>query len=170
MINYLKLYKKYFLLIIIFLYSCENKSISNFDKNIKELIDWSLEDESSYKSNDYIPITSNTLEHLITLQFNKNEILSESGIIIGYFIFKNNKIFITEDNKDFLILIARAQKYENFNILIQSNDIKSNLKDVMGEIKSILLSNGVKNNKISLESIDDKNNDYIIKIIKKAHS
>ena len=40
----------------------------------------------------------------------------------------------------------------------------------MGEIKSILLSNGVKNNKISLESIDDKNNDYIIKIIKKAHS
>ena len=170
MINYLKLYKKYFLLIIIFLYSCENKSISNFDKNIKELIDWSLEDESSYKSNDYIPITSNNLEHLIPLQFNKNEILSESGIIIGYFIFKNNKIFITEDNKDFLILIARAQKYENFNILIQSNDIKSNLKDVMGEIKSILLSNGVKNNKISLESIDDKNNDYIIKIIKKAHS
>ena len=69
-----------------------------------------------------------------------------------------------------MILIARAQKYENFNILIQSNDIKSNLKDVMGEIKSILLSNGVKNNKISLESIDDKNNDYIIKIIKKAHS
>ncbi len=64
MINYFKLYKKYFLLIIIFLYSCENKSISNFDKNIKELIDWSLEDESSYKSNDYIPITSNTLEHL----------------------------------------------------------------------------------------------------------
>ena len=166
MINYLKLYKKYFLLIIIFLYSCENKSISNFDKNIKELIDWSLEDESSYKSNDYIPITSNTLAHLITLQDNKNVILSESGIIIGYFIFKNNKIFITEDNKDFLILIARAQKYENFNILIQSNDIKSNLKDVMGEIKSILLSNGVKNNKISLKLINDKNKDYIIKIIK----
>ena len=168
MINYLKLYKKYFLLIIILLYSCENKSISNFDKNIKELIDWSVEEESSYKINDYIPITSNTLAHLVTLQYNKNEILSDGGIIIGYFIFKNNKIFITEDNKDFLILIARAQKYENFNILIQSNDIKSNLKDVMGEIKSILLSNGVKNNKISLESIDDKNNDYIIKIIKKS--
>lgn len=166
MINNLKLYKKYFLLIIIFFYSCENKSINNFDKNIKELIDWSLEDESSYKSNDYIPITSNTLAHLITLQDNKNVILSESGIIIGYFISKNNKIFITEDNKDLLILIARAQKYENFNILIESNDIKSNLKDVMGEIKSILLSNGVKNNKISLKLIDDKNKDYIIKIIK----
>ncbi len=76
------------------------------------------------------------------------------------------KIFITEDNKDFLILIARAQKYEDFNILIQSNDIKSNLKDVMDEIKTILLSNGVKNNKISLKSIDDNNKDYIIKIIK----
>ena len=166
MINNLKLYKKYFFLIIIFFYSCENKSINNFDKNIKELIDWSLEDESSYKSNDYIPITSNTLAHLITLQDNKNVILSESGIIIGYFISKNNKIFITEDNKDLLILIARAQKYENFNILIESNDIKSNLKDVMGEIKSILLSNGVKNNKISLKLINDKNKDYIIKIIK----
>ena len=166
MLNNLKLYKKYFFLIIIFFYSCENKSINNFDKNIKELIDWSLEDESSYKSNDYIPITSNTLAHLITLQDNKNVILSESGIIIGYFISKNNKIFITEDNKDLLILIARAQKYENFNILIESNDIKSNLKDVMGEIKSILLSNGVKNNKISLKLINDKNKDYIIKIIK----
>ena len=166
MINYFKLHKKYFLLIIMFLYSCENKSINNFDKNIKELIDWSVEGESSYKSNDYTPITSNTLAHIITLQDNKNEILSESGIIIGYFIFKNNKIFITEDNKDFLILIARAQKYENFNILIQSNDIKSNLKDVMDEIKSILLSNGVNNNKISLKSIDEKNKDYIIKIIK----
>ena len=63
-------------------------------------------------------------------------------------------------------MIARAQKYENFNILIESNDIKSNLKDVMGEIKSILLSNGVKNNKISLKLINDKNKDYIIKIIK----
>ncbi|MFP6779954.1 MAG: hypothetical protein VB916_06670 [Alphaproteobacteria bacterium] len=166
MLNNLKLYKKYFFLIMIFFYSCENKSINNFDKNIKELIDWSLEDESSYKSNDYIPITSNTLAHLITLQDNKNVILSESGIIIGYFISKNNKIFITEDNKDLLILIARAQKYENFNILIESNDIKSNLKDVMGEIKSILLSNGVKNNKISLKLINDKNKDYIIKIIK----
>ena len=166
MINNLKLYKKYFFLIIVFFYSCENKSINNFDKNIKELIDWSLEDESIYKSNDYIPITSNTLAHLITLQDNKNVILSESGIIIGYFISKNNKIFITEDNKDLLILIARAQKYENFNILIESNDIKSNLKDVMGEIKSILLSNGVKNNKISLKLINDKNKDYIIKIIK----
>ena len=166
MINYFKLYKKCFLLIIIFLYSCENKSINNFDKNIKELIDWSVEGESSYKSNDFTPITSNTLAHIITLQDNKNEILSKSGIIIGYFIFKNNKIFITEDNKDFLILIARAQKYEDFNILIQSNDIKSNLKDVMDEIKSILLSNGVNNNKISLKSIDEKNKDYIIKIIK----
>ena len=166
MINYFKLYKKYFLLIIMFLYSCENKSINNFDKNIKELIDWSVEDESSYISNDYIPITSNTLAHIVTLQDNKNEILSKSGIIIGYFIFKNNKIFITEDNKDSLILIARAQKYEDFNILIQSNDIKSNLKDVMDEIKGILLSNGVNNNKISLKSIDEKNKDYIIKIIK----
>ncbi|MDG2000694.1 MAG: hypothetical protein P8J46_02805 [Alphaproteobacteria bacterium] len=166
MINYFKLYKKYFLLIIMFFYSCENKSINNFDKNIKELINWSVDKESSYNSNDYIPITSNTLAHLVTLQDNKNEILSKSGIIIGYFIFKNNKIFITEDNKDFLILIARAQKYEDFNILIQSNDIKSNLKDVMGEIKSILLSNGVNNNKISLKSIDEKNKDYIIKIIK----
>ena len=166
MINYFKLYKKYFLLIIMFLYSCENKSINNFDKNIKELIDWSVEDESSYISNDYIPITSNTLANLVTFQDNKNEILSKSGIIIGYFVFKNNKIFITEDNKDSLILIARAQKYEDFNILIQSNDIKSNLKDVMDEIKSILLSNGVNNNKISLKSIDEKNKDYIIKIIK----
>ena len=36
----------------------------------------------------------------------------------------------------------------------------------MNEIKNILLSNGVKNNKISLTSIDDINKDLVIKIIK----
>ena len=162
---YIKLFKIY-IFIIIFLSSCEYNSISDFDKDIEELIDWSLINETKYQSINYTPITSETLAELISLEEYSNLVHPENGVLIGYLIFKSDKIFLTESNKDLIILISKAQKYEDFNILIQSNDIKFNLKDVMGEIKSILLSNGVKNNKISLKLIDDKNKDYIIKIIK----
>jgi hypothetical protein len=164
--TFLKLYKKYILLIIIILSSCENKSISNFDKNIDELIDWSLLEEPKYQSMSYTPISSNTLAELMELEEYTNLIQPKNGILIGYFNFSSNKNILTEENKDLLILISKAQKYENFNILIQSNDIKSNLRNVIDEIKNILVSNGINNNKISLASIDDINEDFVIKIIK----
>ena len=90
----------------------------------------------------------------------------EKGVILGYFNFKKNKAILTDNNKDLLILIAKAQKFENFNIIIQSNDIKSKYAMVMNEIEKILLSSGVKNNKISLNSLSDGNKDFIIKVIK----
>ena len=57
---YIKLFKKY-IFFIIFLSSCEYNSISEFDKDIEELIDWSLINETKYQSIDYTPITSVTL-------------------------------------------------------------------------------------------------------------
>ena len=69
---YLDFYKKYILLIIILLSSCDNKSISNFDKNIDELIDWSLLEEPKYQSMNYTPVTSNTLAQLLELEEHKN--------------------------------------------------------------------------------------------------
>ena len=68
--------------------------------------------------------------------------------------------------KDLIILISKAQKYEDFNILIQSNDIKSNLNKVIDEIKRILLSNGVKKYNIKINSKEDLNKDMVIKLIK----
>ena len=163
--SYLKLYIRYFILIFI-LVSCENKSIGDFDNDIRELINWSLIEEEKYQSINYVPISSNTLAELITIEEYENLIQPENGVLIGYLIFKNNKILLTESNKELLILISKAQKYENFNILIQSNDIKSNLNKVIDEIKILLLSNGVKNNNISINSKEDFNKDFIIKIIK----
>ena len=162
---YIKLFKIYFL-VIIFLSSCEYNSISDFDKDIKELIDWSLINETKYQSINYTPITSETLAELISLEEYSNLVQPKNGILIGYFIFKSDKIFLTESNKDLIILISKAQKYEDFNILIQSNDIKSNLNKVIDEIKRILISNGVKKYNIKINSKEDLNKDMVIKLIK----
>ena len=162
---YIKLFKIYFL-VIIFLSSCEYNSISDFDKDIEELIDWSLINETKYQSINYTPITSETLADLISLEEYSNLVQPKNGILIGYFIFKSDKIFLTESNKDLIILISKAQKYEDFNILIQSNDIKSNLNKVIDEIKRILLSNGVKKYNIKINSKEDLNKDMVIKLIK----
>ena len=162
---YIKLFKIYFL-VIIFLSSCEYNSISDFDKDIEELIDWSLINETKYQSINYTPITSETLAELISLEEYSNLVQPKNGILIGYFIFKSDKIFLTESNKDLIILISKAQKYEDFNILIQSNDIKSNLNKVIDEIKKILISNGVKKYNIKINSKEDLNKDLVIKLIK----
>ena len=162
---YIKLFKKYFL-VIIFLSSCEYNSISDFDKDIEELIDWSLINETKYQSINYTPISSETLAELISLEEYSNLVQPKNGILIGYFIFKSDKIFLTESNKDLIILISKAQKYEDFNILIQSNDIKSNLNKVIDEIKRILISNGVKKYNIKINSKEDLNKDLVIKLIK----
>ena len=88
---------------------------------------------------------------------------------------------MSDINKDLLILISKAQKYENFNILIQSNDIKSNLKDVMntfsnhiayqlikninGRKNKILVTGGGAYNEYLIEKIklhDNNKNDWII--------
>ena len=162
---YIKLFKIYFL-VIIFLSSCEYNSISDFDKDIEELIDWSLINETKYQSINYTPITSETLADLISLEEYSNLVQPENGVLIGYLIFKSDKIFLTESNKDLIILISKAQKYEDFNILIQSNDIKSNLNKVIDEIKRILISNGVKKYNIKINSKEDLNKDMVIKLIK----
>ena len=162
---YIKLFKIY-IFIIIFLSSCEYNSISDFDKDIEELIDWSLINETKYQSINYTPITSETLAELISLEEYSNLVQPKNGILIGYFIFKSDKIFLTESNKDLIILISKAQKYEDFNILIQSNDIKSNLNKVIDEIKRILISNGVKKYNIKINSKEDLNKDMVIKLIK----
>jgi len=162
---YIKLFKIY-IFIIIFLSSCEYNSISEFDKDIEELIDWSLINETKYQSINYTPITSETLAELISLEEYSNLVQPKNGVLIGYLIFKSDKIFLTESNKDLIILISKAQKYEDFNILIQSNDIKSNLNEIIEEIKGILLSNGVKKYNIMINSKEDLNKDLVIKLIK----
>jgi len=162
---YLQTFIKYFFLLLL-LTSCEKKTFSELDKNIEELITWSLLDEYEYQSINFTPVSSSTLADLLSLHENENIVHPKKGVLIGYFSYENSKKVLTESNKDLLILIAKAQIYENFNILIQSNDIKSNLNDIMNEIRIILLSNGVKSNNIRLNSIVDVNQDFVIKIIK----
>ena len=93
---YIKLFKIYFL-VIIFLSSCEYNSISDFDKDIEELIDWSLINETKYLSINYTPISSETLAELISLEEYSNLVQPKNGVLIGYLIFKNDKIFLSNE-------------------------------------------------------------------------
>jgi hypothetical protein len=56
--------------------------------------------------------------------------------------------------------------FEDFNILIESNNIKTIMPDIIGQIKENLLSNGIKNNYISLNYLSGSNKKLIIKLIK----
>ena len=73
---------------------------------------------------------------------------------------------LNSNHKDLLFLVAKAQKFEKFNILIESNNIKYISIEAVNEIEENFISNGVKKINISINHIGDNNNQLIIKIIK----
>ena len=163
---------KLFFLIISFLFififtSCDQKTIYSFDEDIKELIEWSVNLDSPNAINqDYKPVSSQTLSEIASLELDSDSIKHNKGTIIGILKFNYNKLFLNNDHKDLLLLISKAQKFEEFNILIESNNIKTSKIKLIDEVFEIFLSNGIKNKNISLNFIDDSNKNIIIKIIK----
>jgi hypothetical protein len=165
--------KRYFFIIssfIIFCFSCSNKDRDLFDENVKEvkeLIEWSINhkpDNTVVKN--YIPVSSETLSEMISLEGDIETIKHDKGTIIAVLHFYESEDFINENQKNLLILVSKAQIFEDFNILIESNNIKAIMPDVIGKIREKLLSNGVKNNFINLNYLSGRNNILIIKLIK----
>ena len=163
---------KLFFLIISFLFififtSCDQKTIYSFDEDIKELIEWSINlDTINAINQDYKPVSSQTLSEIASLELDSESVKHNKGIIIGSLNFNYNKLFLNNDHKDLLLLISKAQKFEEFNILIESNNIKTSKIKLIDEVFEIFLSNGIKNKNISLNYIDDSNKNIIITIIK----
>ena len=163
---------KLFFLIISFLFififtSCDQKTIYSFDEDIKELIEWSINlDTINAINQDYKPVSSQTLSEIASLELDSESVKHNKGIIIGILNFNYNKLFLNNDHKDLLLLISKAQKFEEFNILIESNNIKTSKIKLIDEVFEIFLSNGIKNKNISLNYIDDSNKNIIITIIK----
>ena len=155
-----------FLFIFIFV-SCDQKTIYSFDEDIKELIEWSINlDSTNVINQDYKPVSSQTLSEIASLELDSDSIKHNKGTIIGILKFNYNTPFLKNDYKDLLLLISKAQKFEEFNILIESNNIKTNKIKFINKVYEIFLSNGIKNKNISLNFIDDNNKNIIIKIIK----
>ena len=155
-----------FLFIFIFV-SCDQKTIYSFDEDIKELIEWSINLDSTNATNqDYKPVSSQTLSEIASLELDSDSIKHNKGTIIGILKFNYDTPFLKNDHKDLLLLISKAQKFEEFNILIESNNIKTSKIKLIDEVFEIFLSNGIKNKNISLNFIDDSNKNIIIKIIK----
>ena len=163
---------KLFFLIISFLFififaSCDEKAIYSFDEDINELIEWSRNLDSTNAINrDYKPVSSQTLSEISSLELDSHSVKHNKGDIIGVLNFNYNKPFLSNDHNDLLLLISKAQKFEEFNILIESNNIKTSKIKLIDEVFEIFLSNGIKNKYISLNYIDDSNKNIIIKIIK----
>tara|TARA_B100001059_G_scaffold110095_1_gene110186 strand:+ start:4243 stop:4743 length:501 start_codon:yes stop_codon:yes gene_type:complete len=155
-----------FLFIFIFA-SCDQKTIYSFDEDIKELIEWSINlDNTNAINQGYKPVSSQTLSEIVSLELDSESVEHNKGIIIGILNFNYNKQILNNDHKDLLLLISKAQKFEEFNILIESNNIKTSKIKLIDEVFEIFLSNGIKNKNISLNYIDDSNKNIIITIIK----
>ena len=158
--------------IFILFFSCDNKSIFSFEEDIKKLIIWSDNEDNLISNRERPrPVSSATLAEIVNLEyfnFKKDIFIEESknGIIIGIINFKDNEVDLNNKDKDLLVLISRAQKFEEFNIFIEANNIKFNTSEILDKIKQNLISNGVNEINISTSNISSSKEDLIIKIIK----
>jgi len=153
---------------IILCSSCNNKGIYSIEENIKELIEWTVNTDSENISiKKFKPVSSNTLAEMVNLE---TEVISNyehnKGAVIGVLYFNNDETILSSNQKDLLFLISKAQKFEEFNILIESNKIKSNIQEILDQIIQNLEFHDVKNDDISLNHVNDNSKNLIIKIIK----
>jgi len=155
---------------IIFFSSCSNKEIDLFGENVKELeelIEWSINHKPADTGEEkYRPVSSITLSDMVSLEKDVDSIVHNQGTIIAVLYFNKNEDFLNKSQKELLILVSKAQMFEDFNIIIESNNIKTIMPDIIGQIKENLLSYGIKNNYISLNYLSGSNKKLIIKLIK----
>ena len=172
-INNIVMCKRYFFIIssfIIICSSCSHKDVYLFDeeaKDLKELIEWTIDydfDNTSVKN--YRPVSSKTLSDIVSLDNEDVSIAHNKGTVIAVLYFNDNEAFLNKNQKDLLILVSKSQIFEDFNILIESNNIKAIMPGVTDKIVENLLSNGVKSNYINLNYLSGSNKKLIIKLIK----
>ena len=169
-INNIVMCKRYFFIIssfIIICSSCSNKDVYLFDEGTKDLIEWAINSDSdNIVVNDYRPVSSKTLSDIVSLDNEDVSIAHNKGTVIAVLYFNENEAFINKNQKDLLVLVSKSQIFEDFNILIESNNIKAIMPGVTDKIIENLLSNGVKSNYINLNYLSSSNKKLIIKLIK----
>ena len=150
--------------------SCSNKDNYLFDEDVKELkdlLEWSLNhNPDNLVVQNYRPVSSAILSDMVSLDDEINSIDHNKGNLIAVLYFNGNKVFLDKNQKDLLVLVSKTQIFEDFNILIESNNIKPIMPDIINQIVENLLYNGVKNNHISLNYLSGSNKKLIIKLIK----
>jgi len=155
---------------IIFFSSCSNKEIDLFGENVKELeelIEWSINHKPADTGvKKHRPVSSITLSDMVSLEEDVDSIEHNQGIIIAVLYFNENESVLNKNQKDLLVLVSKSQIFEDFNILIESNNIKPIMPGVTDKIIENLLSNGVKSNYINLNYLSASNKKLIIKLIK----
>ena len=157
--------------LVLILTSCSEVNTKTFQENIDELIDWTFK-ESYVEYNETIePVSSSTLNSLLVFdeEYSNYEFITKDKNkinIVGLVTFKSNDSNFSQQNNNLIKLIAKAQNYEKFDIVLQSNKNKIESDFLLDKVEERLVLAGVEKDKITRDYIDSKESLMIVKLIK----
>ncbi len=159
------------IVLILFLFSCSEVNTKTVQENIVEFIDWTFK-ESYVKYNEPIaPVSSFTLNSLLVFdeKYSNYEFITKDQNkmnIVGLIAFKSNNSNFSQQNNDLIKLIAKAQNYEKFDIMLQSNRNKIESEIILDKVEERLVIEGVEKDKITRDYSDSKESIMLVKLIK----
>jgi len=175
--NFYFLYNKYFIkfnifvLLVLFLLSCSEENTKTVQQDIDDFFDWTFKDSYVGYNEPIEPVSSFTLNSLLVFdeEYLNYEFIAkdENKInILGLIVFKSNNANFIEQNNDLIKLIAKAQNYEKFDIMLQSNKNKIESEYFIVKIEERLVLAGVEKYKITRDFVDSKESLMLVKVIK----
>ena len=157
--------------LILFLFSCSEVNTKTVQENIVEFIDWTFKESYVEYNEPIAPVSSFTLNSLLVFdeKFSNYEFITKDQNkmnIVGLIAFKSNNSNFSQQNNDLIKLIAKAQNYEKFDIMLQSNKNKIESEFLLDKVEERLVIEGVEKDKITRDYSDSKESIMLVKLIK----
>jgi len=157
--------------LVLALFSCSELNTKTVQENIDEFIDWTFKDSYVEYKEPIAPVSSFTLNSLLVFdeEYSNYEFITKDKNkinIVGLVTFKSNDSNFSQQNNNLIKLIAKAQNYEKFDIVLQSNKNKIESDFLLDKVEERLVLAGVEKDKITRDYIDSKESLMIVKLIK----
>ena len=157
--------------LVLYLFSCSDKNTKTVQENIDEFFDWTFKDSYVEYNEPIAPVSSFTLNSLLVFdeEYSNYEFITKDKNkinILGLIAFKSNNSNFSEQNNDLIKLIAKAQNYEKFDIMLQSNKSKIVSEFLLDTVEERLILEGIEKDKITRDYIDSKESLMLVKVIK----
>jgi len=157
--------------LILFLFSCSEVNTKTVQENIVEFIDWTFKESYVEYNEPIAPVSSFTLNSLLVFdeKYSNYEFITKDQNkmnIVGLIDFKSNNSNFSQQNNDLIKLIAKAQNYEKFDIMLQSNKNKIESEFLLDKVEERLVIEGVEKDKITRDYSDSKESIMLVKLIK----
>jgi len=159
------------IVLILFLFSCSEVNTKTVQENIVEFIDWTFKESYVEYNEPIAPVSSFTLNSLLVFdeKYSNYEFITKDQNkmnIVGLIAFKSNNSNFSQQNNDLIKLIAKAQNYEKFDIMLQSNKNKIESEFLLDKVEERLVIEGVEKDKITRDYSDSKESIMLVKLIK----